>query len=242
MSEWDIKSLDSFVKKCSNKNESNLKKVASEWLKASAENKIDYELSWLGVPIIQTAEDIVQMQELIFKVKPDFIIETGIAHGGALIFYASICEILGNGTVIGVDIDIREHNRQVIESHPLFKRIKLVQGNSVADETIQKLKMIVTNNAKTIVCLDSNHYKTHVLEELNKYQSFVDINSYMVVFDTVTSTLANSGACHESYIDNGPMEAVYDFLKMNHDFIIDKGFNKLYTSTSNDGYLKRIRS
>jgi len=241
MNEWNIKSLDKYVKKCQNKHEKNLHKSSNEWLKVSAENKIDYELKWLGVPIIQTAEDIVLMQELIFKVKPDFIIETGIAHGGSLIFYASLFEILGKGKVIGVDIDIREHNRQVIESHPLFKRIELVLGNSVAEETINKIKQMVPNTAKTIVCLDSNHYKEHVFEELKTYQSFIDLHSYIVVFDTVTSSLAKSGVCHESYIDNGPMEAVDDFIEINSNFIIDKDFNKLYTSTSHDGYLKRIR-
>ena len=238
---WDIPSLRKYVAKCENKDEEALQKAASEWLKVLAKNKISYEIEWFGIPIIQTAEDIVLMQELIFKLRPDFIIETGIAHGGSLIFYASLFEVLGKGSVVGVDIDIRKHNRNVIEAHPLFKRIELLQGDSTSDEVIRKIREFVPEGSKTIVSLDSNHYREHVLKELMLYKQFVNPGSYIVVFDTVTSALVDSGACDESYRDNGPMEAIYDFLKVDDDFAIDKQFNKLSISTSHDGYLKRIK-
>jgi len=241
MANWGVQSLTQYVTKCENKNIGDLQEKANEWLKVSAENKIDYEIEWLGIPIIQTAEDLILMQELIFKIKPDYIIDVGIAHGGSLIYYASILELLGNGKVIGIDIDIRKHNREVIESHPLFKRIDLIQGSSISKDVIQRLKKIIAANSITIVCLDSNHYREHVFKELNLYKKFLPIGSYIVVFDTNTSILANQGACDKSYINNGPLEAINDFLKINNDFIIDKSFNKLYTSTSRDGYLKRIK-
>ena len=241
MVDWEISSLREYVAKCDDKNENELKRAASEWLKASAMNKIDYEMEWFGVPIIQTAEDVVLMQELIFMVKPDSIIETGIAHGGSLIFYASMCELLGKGQVIGVDIDIRSHNKKVIESHPLFSRITLIEADSISDRTLHSIRELVPEGSKTIVCLDSNHYKDHVLAELNLYKQFLTVGSYFVVFDTVTSALAAQGVCDASYVDNGPMEAVKDFLKQNDGFIIDKQFNKLYTSTGPNGYLRRLK-
>jgi len=242
MPSWNIPSLRKYVARCENKDEKELQKAAFEWLKASARNRIDYEIEWFGVPIIQTAEDIVLMQELIFKLRPDFIIETGIAHGGSLIFYASLLEVLGKGRVIGVDIDIRKHNRDVIEAHPLFKRIEMLQGDSTSGEIIRAIREFVPGGAETIVCLDSNHYREHVLKELTLYKQFVNVGSYIVVFDTVTSALVDSGACDESCRDNGPMEAIYDFLKVDNDFAIDKQFNKLSISTSHDGYLKRINN
>jgi cephalosporin hydroxylase len=150
-------------------------------------------------------------------------------------------EVLGKGRVIGVDIDIRKHNRDVIEAHPLFKRIELLRGDSTSGEVIHAIRECVPTGAETIVCLDSNHYREHVLKELTLYKQFVNVGSYIVVFDTVTSALVDGGACDESYKDNGPMEAIYDFLKVDNDFVIDKEFNKLGISTSRDGYLKRIK-
>ena len=128
-------SLRKYVLTKENKNIGELEEAAIKWVKVSAENRLSYEIDWLGVPIIKTPEDMILMQELIFKVQPDIITETGIAHGGSLIYYASLLELLGNGKVIGVDIEIREHNRKVIEKHPMFKRIELIEGSSVSDET-----------------------------------------------------------------------------------------------------------
>ena len=127
------------------------------WIRAAWENKLDYEVSWLGMPIIQNPYDMILMQELIFSVRPDLILETGIAHGGSLIYYASLLEILGNGRVIGVDIDIRAHNRKLIEKHPMIKRIEMIQSGSTDKNLIAQLKNKVKKYKKILVCLDSHH-------------------------------------------------------------------------------------
>jgi len=235
----NIPSLRKYVLTKKNKNIKELEKEAIKWAKVSAENRLFYEIDWLGVPIIQTPEDMVLMQELIFKVQPDIIIESGVAHGGSLIYYASLLELLGKGKVIGIDIEIREHNRRVIERHPIFKRIELLEGNSVSEETIEKIRKMVPKDSKVIVCLDSNHIKSHVLRELQIYNSFVNPGSYIVVFDTITSKLAELGACDKIYINNSSKEAVEEFLKVNNNFEIDKHYNKLYISYSPNGYLRR---
>lgn len=237
----NILSLRKYVRIKNDKNIKKLEKIGSEWVKISASNRLSYEIDWLGIPVIQTPEDLVLMQELIFKLQPDFIIETGIAHGGSLIYYASLMEILRKGKIIGIDIGIRKHNKKAIESHPLFKRIKMIEGDSVSDETIQKVKKLVSPKLKIIICLDSNHKKDHVLKELEVYQGFVHKGGYIVVFDTISSKLAEKGVADRSYINNGPMEAIDAFLKKNKDFEIDKKYNKLYISYNPNGYLKRIK-
>jgi cephalosporin hydroxylase len=233
-------SLREYVLAKKDKNTKELEKVGLQWLKAVAENRLSYEIDWLGVPVIQTSEDLILMQELIFKLQPDIIIETGIAHGGSLIFYASLMELLNRGKVIGVDIEIREHNRRVIEAHPLYKRIEMIEGDSVSDATLKEIKKRVPADSKTIVCLDSDHIKVHVLRELEAYQQFVLPGGYIVVFDTVASELAELNADDKKYIKNGPREAIDQFLTMNSNFKIDMQFNKLYVSSSKNGFLKRI--
>jgi len=238
---WHIESLRPHVLRCENKDQRQLDEAASCWLEASAKNKIDYEIEWFGIPVIQTAEDMILMQELIFTVRPDYVVETGIAHGGNLIFYASMFELLGRGEVIGVDIEIRQHNRRVLQSHPFFKRIRMIEGDSTSEDVVASVANAVGRDAQIIVCLDSNHYKQHVLEELKLYSRLVKPGGYIVVFDTVTADLAVKGVCDRSYVANGPMEAINDFLEENDDFIIDKDYNRLWTSTSRDGYLKRVK-
>jgi len=237
----NIPSLRKYVRIKENKNIKELEEAAIKWTKVSAENRLSYEIDWLGIPIIQTPEDMILMQELIFQIQPDVIIETGIAHGGSLIYYASLLELLGKGKVIGVDIEIREHNRKVIEKHPMFGRIELIEGSSISEKIIEKLEKIVHKDSKVIVCLDSNHTKDHVLKELQLYSKFVNLGGYIVVFDTIGSKLAELGACEKSYSNNSPKEAVEDFLKVNGNFEINKYYNKLYISYSPNGYLERIR-
>ena len=237
----DIPSLRKYVLTKDDKDTKQLEEVGLRWTKVAQENRLAYEIDWLGVPVIQTPEDLILMQELVFDVQPDFIIEIGIAHGGGLIYYASLMEVLNKGKVIGVDVEIRPHNKKVIEVHPLFKRIELIQRDSVSDETIRELRKVVPKNSRVIVCLDSDHTKAHVLRELELYQEFVAPGCYIVVFDTNTSKLAELGACDKKYIGNGPKEAVDEFLKERADFEIDKKYNKLYVSTSIDGYLRRIK-
>lgn len=236
-----IPSLREYVLTEKDKNTHELERAGVQWTKIAAENRLSYEIDWLGVPVIQTPEDLILMQELIFRVQPDFIIETGIAHGGSLIFYASLMELLNKGKVIGIDIDIREHNRRVIEAHPLYKRIEMIEGDSVSDQSIREVRKRIPENSKVIVCLDSGHTKAHVLRELQLYQDFVVPGCYIVVFDTNTSQLAELGALDSKYINNSPREAVDEFLKENDSFEIDKEYNKLYISTSIDGYLRRVK-
>lgn len=235
-----IPSLREHVLVKKDKNIEELEKAGLEWARVCEENRLSYEIDWLGVPVIQTPEDLVLMQELIFKIQPDIILEIGIAHGGGMIFEASLLELLGKGKVIGVDVEIREHNRNVIESHPLSKRIELIEGSSISDVTIQELKKRVPKEATTLVFLDSNHTKAHVLHELELYKNFINLGSYMVVFDTLSSDLAKMGAAKDFYIDNGPAEAVSEFLSQTSSFEIDKAYNKFYSSHNRDGFLRRI--
>ncbi len=240
-SKWKIPNLRKYVNIKENKDTPKLEEAALKWITVSAENRLSYEIDWLGVPVIQTPEDLILMQELIFKVRPDVIIETGIAHGGSLIYYASLMELLGNGKVIGVDVEIREHNRKVVKAHPLYKRIEMIEGDSTSDKIFKEIGERIPADSKVIVCLDSDHTKSHVLRELQLYQQFVKPGGYIVVFDTCTSKMAELGACDSKYVDNGPKEAVDEFLKINGDFQIDTSYNKLYISYSPDGYLKRIK-
>ena len=158
--------------------------IAKEFVIQSCYNQYTYNFSWMGVPIIQFPQDMAVMQELIWDQKPDLIIETGIAHGGSLVFYASIMELIGHGQIIGIDNEIRSHNREVIENHPMAHRIKMIEGSSVDNSTIDKVKQEINSAKKIMVCLDSKHTHEHVLQELNLYSSFVSKGSYLVVFDT----------------------------------------------------------
>ena len=237
----DLPSLQEYVRKKKDKDIPALKEVAEKWLALASKNRLSYEVEWLGVPIIQTPEDMILMQELIFKIQPDYIVETGIAHGGSLVFYASLLKLLGKQKVIGVDIEIREHNKKVIEAHPLFEGIEIIEGDSSSPETVERIKSMIPNGSKVIVCLDSRHTKEHVAKELAIYKDLVSVGSYLVVFDTHTSRMAELGAADKSYVNNSPMEAVNDFVEQNNNFEIDSNYNKLFISYSPNGYLRRIK-
>ncbi len=220
-----------------------IRELANLFIRESAKLNYSYNFNWLGVPIIQYPQDIVAMQELVWKIKPDLIIETGIARGGSLIFYASLLELIGKGEVVGIDIDIRAHNRKVIEDHPLFKRIKMIEGSSVAQEIIEKVKEITKDKKKVLVCLDSSHTYEHVAKEIELYSPFVTKDSYLVVFDTIIEDLPD-----ELFKDrpwkkgNNPRTAVDEFLKKTDRFVVDKEIeNKILISVAPDGYLKRVR-
>src|SRR5580704_10934389 len=157
-----------------------LREDGLEFVNKTAPYKYSYNFSWMGRPIIAFPQDMVAMQEIIWDVKPDLIIETGIAHGGSLIFYASLLELIGEGEVVGIDIDIRAHNRKEIEQHPLFGRIRLLEGSSISDEIIRQVKTLAAGKKRILVCLDSNHSHDHVLQELKLYSPFVTEGSYLV--------------------------------------------------------------
>ena len=214
------------------------------FIKETLKYKYSYNFSWLERPIIQFPQDIIALQEIIWRIKPDLIIETGIAHGGSLIFYASMLELIGGrGKVLGIDIDIRKHNRKEIEKHKMFKRIKMIEGSSVDEKVAKRVEKIVKKHKKVMVCLDSLHTHSHVLKELNLYSRFVSKGSYSVVFDTIIEYMPK-GFFKDRPWDKGnnPATAVKEFLKKNKSFIIDKEIDsKLLITSAIGGYLKRIK-
>jgi len=221
-----------------------LKNAAKEFNTESNKAQYSYNFSWMGRPIIQYPQDMIAMQELIWQIKPDLIIETGIAHGGSIIYYASILELIGNGEVLGIDIDIREHNRKEIEKHPMFKRIKMIQGSSVDPEIVARVADFAKNKKKIMVSLDSNHTHEHVMKELEYYSPFVSPDSYIVVFDTIVEDLPEGYFSQQRPwgISNNPKTAVHEFLQQNKNFEIDHSIdNKLLISVAPEGYLKRIK-
>src|SRR5688572_20677381 len=161
-------------------NNRSLKDAAAKFNEVSNKEMYSYNFTWMGRPIIQYPQDMVAMQEILWDLKPDLIIETGIAHGGSLVYYASILELIGKGEVLGIDIDIRAHNKKAIEDHPMIKRIKMIEGSSISEETVKKVADYAKGKEVILVCLDSNHTHDHVLKELEMYSSFVTPNSYIV--------------------------------------------------------------
>lgn len=219
-----------------------VRSLTREWVHAVLPFEYHYHFSWLGVPVIQFPSDIVAMQELIWDVKPDLIIETGIARGGSIVFYASMLQLLGgDGLVIGVDIDIRDHASKAIESHALANRIVLVQGSSVANDTIREVTRRAEGRKNVLVILDSNHTQEHVAGELELYSQFVTPGSYIVVLDTVIDDLPDQ--FHEGRpwkAGHGPKAAVHNFLANHPEFQIDRKYEgKLLVTVAPDGFLKR---
>jgi cephalosporin hydroxylase len=209
---------------------------------ASNREKYSYNFTWMGRPIIQYPQDMIAMQELIWRIQPDLIIETGIAHGGSLIYYASLLELIGKGEVVGIDIDIRAHNRREIEAHPMFKRITMLQGSAIDETLIEEVKKLAAGKQTIMVCLDSNHTHEHVLRELELYSPFVTVGSYLVVFDTIVEDMP--AKMYDRPWDKGdnPKTAVWEFLKQTDDYEIDHEIdNKLLISVAPEGYLKRVK-
>lgn len=220
-----------------------LRSAAEAFNRESNIAQYSYNFSWMGRPIIQYPQDMLAMQELIWSLQPDLIIETGIAHGGSLIYYASLLELIGKGEVLGIDIDIRKHNREEIEKHPMFKRIKMIEGSSIAEDTVEKVKKAAAGKQQILVCLDSNHTHDHVLREMELYAPFVTKDSYLVVFDTVVEHLPDDYLPGRAWSrGNNPMTAVWEFLEKNPDFAVDTEMDsKLLISVAPSGYLKRIK-
>ncbi len=226
-----------------------MKAAARQFMDTSITPKYSYNFSWLGRPIIQYPQDIVAMQELIWTVQPDLIIETGIAHGGSLIFSAAMLELNaacgGNpdARVLGIDIDIRAHNREAIEAHPMVKRIDMLEGSSVDDSIAEKVRAAASGKGAVLVCLDSNHTHEHVLAELEIYAPLVTVDSYCVVFDTIVADLPDDLYPDRPWSRNAnPKSAVHQWLPDHPEFEIDKSMDeKLLISVAPDGYLKRVR-
>lgn len=214
-----------------------------KWMSMVNPLEYSYHFSWMGRPIIQYPQDMVAMQEIIWSVQPDLIIETGIAHGGSLIYYASLLELIGKGEVLGIDIDIRQHNRKAIEAHPMFKRITMLEGSSVSEAIVNKVRKAAEGKDKVLVVLDSNHTHEHVAKELELYWPFVTKDSYLVVYDTIIEDLPADFEWNRPWgRGNNPKTAVWEFLKTHDQFVIDKSIqHKLLITVAPDGYLKRIR-
>lgn len=235
-----------------------LNMLANKFMQASVKPQYSYNFAWMSRPIIQYPQDIVAMHELIWRVRPDLIIETGIAHGGSLIFSASMLALLdiadaiesgiaiapgeSDRKVLGIDIDIREHNRAAIEDHPMSSRIQMIHGSSIAPEVVTQVNEIAAGFERVLVFLDSNHTHAHVLAELQAYAPLTSVGSYCVVFDTLIEDMPAG-----SYPDrpwgpgDNPKTAVWEYLKSHREFGIAKSIqNKLLITVAPDGYLKRL--
>jgi len=223
--------------------------LSLRWINTIVPHKYTYNFRWMGRPIIQLPQDMIAMQEIIWSVQPDLIIETGIAHGGSLIFWASMLELNAicggpqTAEVLGVDIDIRVHNRQAIEAHPMAKRISMIQGSSIDPAVIEQVQAKAAGKQRVIVCLDSNHTHEHVLAELEAYAPLTSVGSYCIVFDTIIEDIdASLFPDRRPWSPgNNPKTAVWEYLQAHPEFEIDKKMDhKLLISVAPDGYLKRV--
>lgn len=226
-----------------------LAEATRDWMNKANARKYSYHFEWMGRPIIQYPQDVFAMQELIWSVQPDLIIETGIAHGGSLIFMAAMLELNAacggpkDASVLGIDIDIRAHNRAAIEAHPMARRISMIQGSSVAPEVVAQAQAAASGKARVLVSLDSNHTHAHVLAELKAYAPMTSVGSYCVVFDTVIEDMP-AGMFPDRPWGPGdnPKTALLEYLKEHPEFEIDRSVDhKLLISVAPQGYLKRVR-
>jgi cephalosporin hydroxylase len=195
--------------------------VSDAWLRVGWDAKYVYGFSWFGRPIIQLPEDMIRAQEAIYRVKPDAIVETGIAHGGSLIFYASLCKAIGKGRVVGIDIEIRPHNREAIESHELFEYITLIEGSSTDPDVVRHVYEAVGDAGSVLVMLDSNHTKEHVLAELEAYAPLVSPGSYIVAADGIMAQVAGASRTAADWTWNNPKEAAEEFVASHEGFQIE---------------------
>ena len=241
------------------KHSQSLKILASQFMSESVKTDYSYNFEWLSRPIIQYPQDIVATQEIIWKVKPDLIIETGIAHGGSLVLSASILALLDYADaietgslldpnaptrkVVGVDIDIREHNLKALNEHPMRNRMELIEGSSVDPDIVNRVHEFSKDYKCILIFLDSNHTHDHVLSELNAYAKLVTRGSYCVVFDSVIEDLPNETSADRPWgVGDNPKTAIWEFLKNNSDFEIDKDVeDKLLITVAPDGYLKKVK-
>ncbi|HEX2054735.1 MAG TPA: CmcI family methyltransferase, partial [Actinomycetota bacterium] len=214
------------------------------------DNKYVYCFSWLGRPVLQLPEDLVRVQEAVYRVRPDVIIETGIAHGGSLVFYAGLCRAMGHGRVIGIDVEIRPHNRAALEAHELFDLITLIEGSSVAAETVDCVRSLVAPGEKGFVVLDSNHTRDHVLAELHAYSPFVAVGSYLLAADGgIMTAAAGAPLAKPDWATNNPLHAIGQFLEGNTEFVRDQPspvFNEGSITAGpsywTGGWLRRVRT
>jgi cephalosporin hydroxylase len=196
--------------------------ISEAWLRSGWDNKYVYSFAWMGRPIIQLPDDMLRLQEVIYRVKPDVIIETGVAHGGSLIFYASLLKAMGRGRVVGVDIEIRPHNREAIEQHEMFPLITLIEGSSIDEVIVSAVKSQIKPGEVVLIFLDSNHTRDHVLAELNAYAPLVTAGSYIVAMDGIMEQMAGAPRSQPDWTWNNPKAAALEFVQSNADFVIEE--------------------
>ena len=196
--------------------------LSIEWVKLGWQMKYPYSFSWMGRPVIQLPEDMIRTQEVIYRLKPDVIVETGIAHGGSLIYYASLCKAMGKGHIVGIDIEIRPHNREAIEAHELYPMISMVEGNSVAPEIVSQVDELVGDAETVLLILDSNHTREHVLAELEAYHHLVTPGSYAVATDGVMQWVHDGPRGEAHWKEDNPSSAAHDFIRTHPDFEIEQ--------------------
>ena len=195
--------------------------ISQMWVKVGWDQKYPYTFSWMGRPVIQLPEDMLRIQEVIYALQPDVILETGVAHGGSLVFYASLCKAMEHGRIIGVDIEIRPHNRKAIEAHPLFPWITLIEGNSVAAEIVARAASLIQPGETVLVILDSNHTKAHVRAELEAYAGLVTTGSYIVATDGVMKDVADTPRGKPEWADDHPTAAAAEFVAEHPEFVLE---------------------
>lgn len=219
-----------------------LQALSRIWLREITPHKYAYNFKWMGRPIIQFPQDMLAMQEIVWAARPDLIIETGVAHGGSVLYYASLLELMGHGEVVGIDIDIRAHNRTAIEAHPMCRRVRLIQGSSVDPEVVAQVHALAKGK-RVIVVLDSNHTHEHVLAELRAYAPLVCSGGYCIVMDTVLEDMPEHLISEDRPwgVGDNPKTAVHEYLKEDKSFAIDKALEaKLLITVAPDGYLRRL--
>jgi cephalosporin hydroxylase len=243
MSEGDAEEFAAQRRDCIERmsQDQDLQRAGLDLVTRASEYRYSYNFDWLGVPIIQHPQDMVAVQELVWRVKPDLIVETGVARGGSVIFAASLLELLGSGRVVGVDIDIRAPNRRAIEAHRFGHRVTLIEGSSTDREVVDQVASIVSSAERVMVFLDSNHTHSHVLAELAAYSPFVTVGSYLVVFDTVIEDLPPRVLADRPWgPGNSPRSAVREFLAGSEDFAHEAGIDgKLLMTVAPGGFLRR---
>jgi cephalosporin hydroxylase len=196
--------------------------ISRVWVKVGWNQKYEYTFSWFGRPVIQLPEDMIRFQEVVYRLKPDVIIETGIAHGGSLIFSASLCKAIGKGRVVGVDIDIRPHNRKAIEEHELFPLVTLIEGSSVDPVVVEQVKKLIKSDDVVLIVLDSNHTRDHVWRELNAYHSLVTPGSYIVATDGIMQDLYDTPRGKPEWLHDHPAAAVIEFAETHSEFVVEQ--------------------
>lgn len=222
--------------------------VSQAWLRVGWDTKYVYSFTWLGRPIIQLPEDMIRLQEVLYSVQPDVIVETGVAHGGGLIFYASLCKAMGKGRVIGVEADLRPQNREAISTHVLSPLIHLIDGSSTDPDVLARVRSLIRPEERVLVTLDSNHSKAHVGAELEAYSALVSIGSYIVAMDGIMAQVAGAPRTNPDWTWNNPAEAAREFVARNPDFVIEEpefAFNEGSVDSPvtywPSGYIKRLK-